>query len=299
MIKIARITLVVCLALAVSEQSAVAEQSLEMTSALLKIVQSVDIAAATSGVLTELIPREGAIVEKGSLIASIELRAAELKAKRAAVELDVARKQSENDVDVRYATKAHAVAVAELGRAEEINRSIANSISLREIDRLRLIVERTRLEIEQAQHKTAVFLLEQQLKETELEIAQHELDQHTVSAPIGGMVVHVEKEPGEWVIPGDLVVRVVRIDRLRAEGFLHVSQASQDLRGKSVTVSVEVPGSSPMTADGRVVFVSPDANAVNGQARVWVEVQNEDGKLRPGLRATVHIHMEREPQAEE
>jgi multidrug efflux pump subunit AcrA (membrane-fusion protein) len=37
------------------------------------------------------------------------------------------------------------------------------------------------------------------------------------------------------------------------------------------------------------VFVSPEVDPVNGQVRVLAEVDNPDGVLRPGLRATMTI----------
>jgi hypothetical protein len=46
------------------------------------------------------------------------------------------------------------------------------------------------------------------------------------------------------------------------------------------------------------VFVSPEVNPVNGQVRVWAEVENRGLLLRPGLQAALTIHLAEEPQAD-
>jgi multidrug efflux pump subunit AcrA (membrane-fusion protein) len=37
------------------------------------------------------------------------------------------------------------------------------------------------------------------------------------------------------------------------------------------------------------VFVSPEVDPVNGQVRVWAEVENRDGQLRPGVHGKLSI----------
>ncbi len=38
-----------------------------------------------------------------------------------------------------------------------------------------------------------------------------------------------------------------------------------------------------------MVFVSPEVDPVNGQARIWAEVENRGGELRPGLHGKLSI----------
>ena len=106
---------------------------------------------------------------------------------------------------------------------------------------------------------------------------------------IAGVVVDVLHRPGEWVKPGDKVFRIVRTDRLRAEGFVKASDVLQDLRGAKVTVVPYLDDKPGPSFDGEIVFVSPEIDPVNGQVRVWADVENPKGKLRPGLRARMTI----------
>ena len=98
------------------------------------------------------------------------------------------------------------------------------SVSQTELDRLRLTAERNRLEIEQAKHVLIVAEMTAQLAQNAVETAESKLDRQTILAPISGMVVQVYRRSGEWVEPGEQVVRILRVDRLRAEGFVEVSQ---------------------------------------------------------------------------
>jgi len=108
-------------------------------------------------------------------------------------------------------------------------------------------------------------------------------------APFAGMVVQIKKQRGEWANPGDSVLRLVRLDRLRVEAFAAASQVSAKLEGRRVVLSVDVPGKGPARFEGAIVFVSPEVNPVNGQVRIWAEVENSGLELRPGQRATMTI----------
>jgi multidrug efflux pump subunit AcrA (membrane-fusion protein) len=54
---------------------------------------------------------------------------------------------------------------------------------------------------------------------------------------------------------------------------------------------VDLPEKGASTFKGKVVFVSPEINPVNGQARVWAEIDNASGLLRPGLRPQMKIQI--------
>ena len=89
--------------------------------------------------------------------------------------------------------------------------------------------------------------------------------------------------------PGEQIFRIVRTDRLRAEGFVQASDVVEDLRGRPVSVVPDLQSKVVQPFTGKIVFVSPEIDPVNGQVRVWAEVENPNGHLRPGLRATMTI----------
>ncbi len=97
---------------------------------------------------------------------------------------------------------------------------------------------------------------------------------------------------GEFVEAGHMVLRVLRINRLRAEGLLMRRDLRGDPVGRRVTLNVMVPGSGETQFAGKVVFVSPEINPVSGQTKVWAEIENPDLLLRPGLNGAMTIEGE-------
>ncbi|MEW4563966.1 HlyD family efflux transporter periplasmic adaptor subunit [Bremerella sp. JC770] len=267
----------------------VVAQEIEVSATLLKIIESVEIPAQQSGVLKMVKAREGTIVDRGEVIAKIDDEEKTLEVEKAKVDYDIAAREAKNDVNIRFAKKSLEVASAELMRSEEALSIAQKSVSQTEMDRLRLLVEKSRLEIEQSEEKTAIAKLTAELRDAELQIVKTQLKKHLIESPIQGMVVAVFRRSGEWVETSDSVVKVVRIDRLRAEGFIRNEEAMIELIGSKATVTVEIPNRDTIQVEGEVTFVDPEVDPVNGQVRVWVDLENEDLKLRPGLRASMTI----------
>ena len=75
------------------------------------------------------------------------------------------------------------------------------------------------LEKQQAERELTLEKFGLQQKQTLLEAAEVVLEQHRVRAPFAGTVVLVRGRKGEWVEVGSPVLRLVAVDKLRAEGF--------------------------------------------------------------------------------
>ncbi len=270
-----------------------ADGPVRIKGALLKIVESVEVSAEAEGILSEVNAREGQIVSQGSILAKIRDEEARLKLQEAMTELKIAVTQSENDVDIRFAQKSLGVSQAELDRARNSVRRIKDSVSKSELDRLDLIVKRDELQIEQAERDHIIAKLKSDLREIIVSQRKAMVNKHLMTAPLDGMVVSVERSQGEWVNSSDAVVRIIRIDRLRVEGFLDASKATFDLVGTPVSFAIDLPQFNGEGFRGTVTFVSPDANPVNSQVRVWAEIDNRQLQLRPGLRGELTIHADK------
>ena len=274
------------------QPASTAEQSsteMEVASGLLKLIEQVDVPAREAGVLAAVKVREGQMVEQGEALAQIVDTEARIAAERAEIELEIATKNAENDVNTRFARKSVEVAGAELRRSEQSIRKHPKSISDSEMDRLRLVVERAELEVEQAEHEFEIAGFTRQIEENECRSAEEKVERHRITAPISGMVVQVNRRRGEWVEPGESVLRILRLDRLRAEGFLGARHLSGDVDQWQTTLTVDLPGEPDAKLPGKVVFVSPEIDPVNSQVNVWVEIDNEELRVRPGMRAKMTI----------
>ncbi|MHB8900196.1 MAG: efflux RND transporter periplasmic adaptor subunit [Thermoguttaceae bacterium] len=282
---------VVC-ALAGMAAIAAAARGAEPTSVqavLLELIEQADVPARDSGVIESIAVREGAVVRTGDAVVQLDAAELRLDVDRAQLEVNIARRQSQNDVDVRFAKKSLEVAQSELQRALDSVKDYAKSVSETELDRLKLGAERARLEIEQAEHVLTVAGMTADLKQNALETARAKLARQTIRAPLDGVVAQVYRRCGEWVEPGQQVVRIVRMDRLRAEGFVPLTALGAVSVGARVELLMQSGEEAGTAAGGKLVFIDPEVDPVNGQVRVWAEIENEGMHLKPGMRGTMLI----------
>lgn len=266
-----------------------AAKPVRVESVLVTLIEQVDVPARDAGVLMALPAREGQIVVEGTLLAELDSDEAQQVVERAQLELDISRKEATNELKVRFARKSLEVAQAELKRATESVEKYRRSVSQSELDTLRLTAEGAALEAEQAEHDLAIAQLNSRLKENDLASATTRLARRKIVAPLAGVVVQLKRQRGEWVEPGIPVLRILRMDRLRAEGFIDAKQAVEGLVGRPVTLTVDLAGEPNSKFPGKLVFISPEINPVNGQLRVWAEIENPKLRLKPGLQGSLVI----------
>lgn len=262
--------------------------TLRIESVVLRPMQAAEVPAEQTGVLKQIVVAEGQQVEQGQLLATLDDRQAKLAVARAEYEHAQAVAKAKNEISIRYADKALEVAIAELKRSSESIEQFPKSISQSQLDVERLTIEKLTLERQQAEHELALERYGVQLKQAALDTAQLQLEQHRLAAPFAGRVVLVRGRVGEWVEVGARVLRLVAVDRLRAEGFLPAEQADASLVGKSVKLRV-AKGAETIELSGTVRFVSPEMEPVTRQVRVWAEISNIAGRLRPGQQASLEI----------
>ena len=110
------------------------------------------------------------------------------------------------------------------------------------MDKLRLTADQSKLAIEKAHHERAIAQLQRDLKKVEAEFSARKVALHLAARSFPGVIVQVHKHLGDWVEPGDKLLRVIRLDRLRTEAFLDAAQATPGMEGRAVSLTVEQPG---------------------------------------------------------
>lgn len=261
-------------------------EDVTIESAILKTIESTALASQVAGMIQLIDVREGNRLSKGQEVGRIRDTAVKLQAEKAKLSMELSKKKQLNDIDQKLAEKNRAVAENEHRRAMEANLKVANVYPINEIDRLRLLFDRAVLEAERAGYQKGVAEMECSIAEIEYRQSQELLQRHQIISPCDGVVTSVEKRVGEWVDPGSVLFTIVQIDRLRIEGFIGALHASPQLVGAKAKVRIEKP---QIEREAEVVFISPDANPVNSQVRVFLEIDNSDGRLRPGMRPYVVI----------
>lgn len=272
-----------------SEPRGAEATEITISGAVLTLIDQADVPAREAGVLMQLSVREGQIVEAGQLLGQIDDTDARLRETKAETEFLQARQAAENDIKVRFARKSADVAQAELSRAEESAKDFKKSVSETEIDRLRLLADKAVLEIEQATIDLSVAGQVRDLRDRDRELAALSVSHRRIIAPLTGMVVQWRKHVGEWVEPGTAVVRVIRLNKLRAEGFGLATQLTPDSIGAKVTFVTNRSQGSRHEFIGELMFVSPEIDPINGQVRFWAEIDNPRTVLRPGQMGELRI----------
>lgn len=264
-----------------------------LTHCLVSLIDDVTVSSEEAGLIVSVEVREGKGVEQGSLLAKVNDSHARLQRDIAAAELQVATQKAKNDVNIRYAQAAEKVAQKEHELNVKANLAVPGSKTLVELQKLELQVKQASLQIEQATNEFIVAGHEKDAHAAKVALAENDIERRQIKCPIVGEVVEVLVRPGEWVQAGDKVMRVVRLDRLRIEGFINKDSFSpSEVSNRTVKVDVKLARGRVETFEGQIVFVSPLVVA-GGEYLVRAEVVNrqEGGQwlMRPGLEADMTI----------
>ena len=84
------------------------------------------------------------------------------------------------------------------------------------------------------------------------------------------------------------MARVVNLDRLRIIALVPERHLNDLAVSQEATLSLRL-GQKELTASGRVTFISPEINPVNQEFVIWVDIDNHQRHLRPGLVGTLEI----------
>jgi macrolide-specific efflux system membrane fusion protein len=223
------------------------------------------------------------------VIGHLDIEKATLEKRQAEIEHLAAQKQADSDINVRFAEASYDVAQAHHGRAVEANEQVKGSVAASEVAERLLAAKKAKLQIEQAKLDLDVAVATAKAKGGLVDLAEVNVRRRTIAAPTAGMVVEIKKRKGEWLNPGDPLVRVIPMSRLRVEGFLDADHHGSELTGQSVTVDATLPGGKHEKFTGKVVFVSPEVEPVTNHIRIWAEVENPNLHLRPGARVSMVI----------
>ena len=242
----------------------------------------------------------GCAVKKEQLLGRLD--DADALARQKAADLDYQVAQSEEKksgaaIDAADATVQ--VAKAEVLESEAINRKSKGAIPATTYRRQQLTEQRAKMEADVARKDAETAALTVQLRNAQLEVATLNVDRHRIEAPLDGTVVELYKHVGEWVNPGDAILRLVYLDKLRVKGFLNINAyLPSQVDGQPVRIEV-LFGERKETFESTISYVSPLVEA-SDEYRVWAEIDNPmtDGRplVRPGMQAEMYILL-KTPQA--
>jgi len=127
------------------------------------------------------------------------------------------------------------------------------------------------------------------LRAAEAQVRQAELrlERSVIAAPIGGVALSREVEPGEVVSPGAPITELLRVDRLKAVAGVPENDVAAFRTGGEATIEVDAfPG---RTFPGRIHLIAPAARGPSRTFQTEIAIDNPDGELRPGMIARVAL----------
>ena len=109
----------------------------------------------------------------------------------------------------------------------------------------------------------------------------------TIRAPIAGAIESLDARTGMTVSAGATLAKISGIDPVWLEVAVPEAQGALATVGNSVEARLAAWPAEIFR--GRVLAVLPEANAETRTLRLRVELPNRDGRLKPGMFATVHL----------
>lgn len=240
----------------------------------------------------------GSQARKGQVIASLEtiefkvrLQQAEAALQQARARLGLPPQGNDDRVDAEntsLARQARAVLEEAKSNRDRTIQLVSQGIqSKAELDRVesayKVADSRYQDAIEEVRNRQAVLLQ----RRSELAIAQQQLVESTLYAPFDGAVRERRASLGEYLNAGAPVATIVRLHPLR----LRLETPERETQGIKVgqSVRVLVEGDNQQSYSGRVARLSPAFQEQSRTLIIEAEVDNQQGRLRPGSFAKAEI----------
>ena len=142
-----------------------------------------------------------------------------------------------------------------------------------ELDRARTALERASADLERLEAEAAVTRA--QLRDT------------TIVAPFSGIVAHRQADTGTFVSTSDPLVTIYQLDPVDISFSIPERHMEQVQEGQPVQVSLAAFPDEYFI--GEVIYVSPAVSQATRTFLVKAELDNEDGRLKPGAFATAVV----------
>ncbi len=163
-------------------------------------------------------------------------------------------------------------------------------ISREEFERRSRLYERAL--IESGEKKDEVVAAMKGLTQAEIGVkkAQIDLEKTKIRAPFSGIIADIQASPGEHVTVGRELFTLVNISRIQVHARVLESEIGKMQVGREVDLKFSAyPGK---VFKGKVSAISPLVNPEYKTCKVFVDVENPEEELKPGMHAEVEIAAE-------
>ncbi len=234
-----------------------------LLSGSLRALDLATVKARVAGEVRDILVREGEAVRAGQVVAKMDSTEYEAKLAQARGNLNSAKAQQE------IAAKARDNNAALVERGFISKNAFDNSAS------------------QYAGAKASV-----DAAQGALDVAQKQLNDTVLRAPISGLVSARNAQPGEKVSPDYKLLEIVNLQKMELEAAVPASEIARIAIGQSVRLHIE---GMPQSFDGKVVRINPAAQAGSRSIPVYVQVANPNNQLRAGMFAEGKLVLNSKP----
>jgi HlyD family secretion protein len=308
--------------LAVAACAARSDKSVLAASGTIEAVE-VNVASKVPGQILTLVVEEGARVDPGDVLATIDHATADIQLRQAEAGVDLARAQlvllkngarrediQQAEAGLKQAEAGLQLAAEDARRMRELIRTASVTAKARDDAETRLtIAEAQRAVASEALSKVRRLARPEEIQAAEARLAQAEAGRDllaktiadcAIAAPAAGVVTHKAVEAGELVTAGATVVTLARLDSVYVMIYLTEREVGRVRLGDAADVEIDAFPGRPFP--GRVTYISPEAEFTpkNVQTKedrvklvfgVKVEIANPEGLLKPGLPADATVRV--------
>ncbi|KLU06136.1 multidrug efflux pump [Rhodopirellula islandica] len=258
----------------------------EVRDVVVDFSQQVDVPALQSGAVAESAVRPNQFVRRQDVLGRLDSQALIIRRRAASLRHESAKLITSDDLEMQFAETSLAEAEAELDASNATEQKFTGAVSSNQLRRMRLAVERARLEVARTKKQIRQAVIDTQLAAADLALIDEELAQLDCVSPIEGVVLAVHREPGEWIAKGQPWVTVASAGQLTLHALVDADELSPaTCVGLDVSVhwGNEADGTAKMLA-GKITSVDPTRLPGN-RFRLHAEVQNRrqthDGSVPP------------------
>jgi multidrug efflux pump subunit AcrA (membrane-fusion protein) len=288
--------LVVCVLFSDSAFSSDTFDSVLSVDCLVRVQEEVRVPSPREGLIAKMHVRRGMAAESHRELFVLDHTDALLQRAVAQAEYERAIIQAANEGRVRAAEATRQLAEIERQLIEQLGADAA----VLEKARVNTSAVRSDAELTAAQGDIENSRQLVHIRKAELDLAQRDVDDRSVLAPISGLVREVIHRQGEWVHRGDPVLTITRLDHLLIEAFVDAHTVPPHrLSGAVATARLEVADGEFIEFKNLNLSSSTPRLELDGKYLVWAEFENmqEPDQLdqlqwvvRPGMKGRLEVH---------
>lgn len=252
--------------------------------------------AEVPGVIKNLNVEESKHVRKGDLLVELDDQVYRLSYENA--EATRLKAFSEMLVEQRFADVGGGSGGDQSGELSDAKKQFEEAgqqyqkglISREEFERRSRLYEKAL--IESGEKKDEVVAAMKGLTQAEISVkkAQLDLEKTKIRAPFSGIIADIQASPGEHVSVGRELFTLVNISRIKVHARVLESEIGKMQVGREVDLRFSAyPGK---VFKGKVSAISPMVNPEYKTCKVFVDVENPEEELKPGMHAEVEIAAE-------